>query len=453
MILNNLFFGPKLLGNSVYNSDLNNGNIILNKYLVFGSKRFQPIENISKDFDNKIDLEKDIIWRKKWPLAATRSDWIQHMVDADNPLREKIALFWNHVVPISVGIWGFAQNLLIDAYRKNALENYEVLLKEVLSSPCAMNFLNADNSTKEKPNQNMPRELLELFTVGVDNLYQNDVIEVSRAFAGRRTGGPVNAPTGSPALPYPYKMYLDLGRIDTGQKTILGKSGFWDGDDAIEILVSSKSTYYRIAEKFMRFFVTDNPQQSDILELAENSWSIKRLNIQDLMEFALRCNWFDGPKYAKSKVKTPVELWVGLQGSLGIKNYSSELNSFVLREMGQNVFFPPNVGGWPWGKGWLQGNLLNNRLFLPLAILDTSQKSKNSFSWGLKEKIQYRVLNPHLLSYAYEYNVVFDFDEFKEKIKANNIDINDWLGVDIKSKIDTYADLKRAISHPSFQYL
>lgn len=409
---------------------------------------FKSIERLSKEFDRKIDLEKDIKWRKKWPEAATRSDWIQYMVESDNPLREKVALFWNHVVPISIGIWGFAQNLLIDAYRKNAFENYEVLLKEVLSTPCAMKFLNAYHSTKEKPNQNMPRELLELFTVGIDNFDQKDVIEISRSFAGRRTVNPDNF-----ELPYPYKMYLDSNRIDNGQKTILGKSGLWAGDDAIDILVNTKSTYYRIAEKFMRFFVTDNPQESDILELAENSWSCKRLNIQDLIEFALRSNWFDGLKYAKSKVKTPVELWVGLQRLLGIKNFSSELHGYVLREMGQNVFFPPNVGGWPWGKGWLQGNLLKNRLFLPLALLDISQKTRSSSSWGLKEKIQYRVLKPHLLSYAYEHNIVFDFDQFRETLKSKNVDINEWLGVKVVAKIDTYSDLKRAISHPSFQYI
>jgi uncharacterized protein (DUF1800 family) len=448
MILNNVFFGRKLLSNSNDDSELNNGNIIFNKHIIFGLKCFQTIENISKDFDNKIDLEKDIVWRKKWPLAATRSDWIQYIVDEENPLCEKVALFWNHVVPISVGIWGFAQNLLIDAYRKNAFENYEVLLKEVLATPCAMKFLNADNSTKEMPNQNMPRELLELFTVGVDNFNQNDVIQVSMAFAGRRTGGPDNL-----ELSYPYKMYLDADRVDTRQKTILGKSGFWSGDDAIDILVNSKATYYRIAEKFMRFFVSDNPQRSDILELVENSWSCKRLNIQDLIEYAVHSNWFDGPKYAKSKVKTPVELWIGLQRSLGIKNYSSELHSYVLREMGQNVFFPPNVGGWPWGKGWLQGNLLKNRLFLPLALLDISRKTRSSSSWGLKEKIQYRVLDPHLLSFAYEYNIVFDFDQFRETLKSKNIDINEWLGVKVITKIDTYSDLKRAISHPSFQYI
>jgi uncharacterized protein (DUF1800 family) len=359
-----------------------------------------------------------------------------------------VALFWNHVVPISVGIWGFAQNLLIDAYRKNAFENYEVLLKEVLSTPCAMKFLNAYHSTKDKPNQNMSRELLELFTVGVDNFNQKDVIEVSRAFAGRRTVNPDNF-----ELPYPYKMYLDSNRIDNGQKIILGKSGFWGGDDAIDILVNTKSTYYRIAEKFMYFFVTDKPEHTHIKELTENSWSLQRLNVKDFIEYAIQSNWFDSPKYAKSKVKTPVELWVGLQRLLGIKNYSSKLHSYVLREMGQNVFFPLNVGGWPWGKGWLQGNLLKNRLFLPLAVLDISQKSKNSFSWGLKEKIQYRVFQPHLLSYAYEHNIVFEFDQFRETLKSKNIDINEWLGVKVVAKIDTYSDLKRAISHPSFQYI
>jgi len=441
MIENKLFFEPKLLKESSEVSYLNNENYL---YQI----EFESIESISKNIGSIRDIDKDIKWREKWPDTAIRTDWIQHMVDCENPLREKVALFWNHVVPISVGIWGFAQNLLIDAYRKNAFENYEVLLKEVLSTPCAMKFLNAYGSSKLKPNQNMPRELLELFTVGADNFSQSDVIEVSRAFTGRRTVNPDNF-----ELPYPYAMFLDLNSMDCGLKTILGKSGNWDGDDAIALLVNSRATYYRIADKFMRFFISDCPDNKHVVELAENSLLLKRLNIKDFIDYVLNSNWLNSTRYSKAKVKTPVELWVGLQRLLGIRSYTSELHSYVLREMGQNVFFPPNVGGWPWGNSWLQGNLLKNRLFLPVALLDISHKIPSSDNWGLKEKIEYRLLKPHLLGYRYEFNVVFDFEQFRDTLISKNVDINYWLGVEGVSKIDTFDDLKMAISHPSFQFV
>lgn len=424
-----------------------NGNVFL-KYQNSYIEHFSTIESVSNAYSNKINFEKDLKWRSNWPDAAIRTDWIQHMVDCENPLREKVSLFWNHVVPISVGIWGFAQNLLIDAYRKNAFENYEVLLKEVLSTPCAMKFLNAYGSSKAKPNQNMPRELLELFTVGVDNFSQRDVTEVSRAFTGRRTVNPDNF-----ELPYPYTMYLDQNSVDGDVKRILGNSGDWDGDDAIDLLVNTRATYYRIADKFMRFFISDCPDEKHVVELVENSLLLNRLNIKDLIDYVLKSNWLNSKKYFKSKVKTPVEFWVGLQRLLGIRSYSSELHSYVLREMGQNVFFPPNVGGWPWGNSWLQGNLLKNRLFLPVALLDISQKGLSIDNWGLKEKIEYRLFKPHLLGYRYEYNVVFDFEQFRDTLISKNVDINDWLGIKGVSKIDTYKDLKMAISHPSFQFV
>ena len=202
-ILNRFAFGPKIewLKDDSKRKLLTDQEFLID-WILNTIPQFEPCSSF---FSKNLHFDESIIskdqWRKRWPSAAQRADWIENMVNLDNPLREKLALFWNHVIPISVGIWSFAQDLLLDAFRENATSNYTTLLIAVSESPCAMKFLNSYHSQKDKPNQNFPRELLEIFTVGPDNYSQQDIIELSRAFTGRRTVHPDTF-----AIPYPYKM-------------------------------------------------------------------------------------------------------------------------------------------------------------------------------------------------------------------------------------------------------
>jgi uncharacterized protein (DUF1800 family) len=414
-------------------------------WLINEVPEFVEIEKVNKEFSTGAKIGSNEKWRKRWPDAAVRTDWIQFMVELDNPLREKAALFWNHVVPISVGIWGFAQNLLIDSYRKNAFEDYNVLLKDVLASPCAMKFLNAYHSRKDSPNQNMPRELLELFTVGIDNYSQDDVLEISRAFAGRRTVNPDNF-----KLPYPYQMYIDENNEDRGKKNILGQTGNWDGNDAIDILVNSKHTHDRIAQLFIRFFVSDKPKDEHVDELAAFTFSKNRINFIDLVQYTINSDWFFRDEYIGNKVKTPVEHWVGFQKKIGLKVLTSELHSNVLRQFGQDVFFPINVGGWPWGEGWLNGNLLINRVFLPKAILEIAQENQQEIEMSFSEKVTYRTFKKHLLGMRFESAVLLNIREVIHILKENNVKLSSWvLSRNTSLKND---EISYLITHQLFQY-
>lgn len=444
-ILNRFGFGPKIewLKDDSKKKLLSDQELLID-WILNTIPQFEPC---SSYFSKNLHFDESVIskeqWRKRWPSAAQRADWIETMVNLDNPIREKLALFWNHVIPISVGIWPFAQDLLLDAFRENATSNYATLLIAVSESPCAMKFLNSYHSQKDKPNQNFPRELLEIFTVGPDNYSQQDVIELSRAFTGRRTVHPDTF-----AIPYPYKMYIDYNQFDNGIKTILGKTGNWDGRDAIKILVDQKNTANLLATKFLKFFVSDNPEKHHLEELTNFIYHNAKFDIIEIVEFILRSSWFYNSKYLNTKVKTPVELWVGYQRSLGMRTANSEIHNKLLQEFGQNVLFPQNVGGWPWGKNWLNGNLLLKRFFLPKAVLDISQNQNIPEEMSTGDKIIYRTYKSNLLGFRYDFQVSFKKDVFHEIIKNNNINLNQWL---LNQNTNDVKSLDRIITCPQFQ--
>ena len=441
-ILNRFGFGPKLQWLENENHKLLSDQNYLVDWILHSIPAYQNLEQHINQYSSISEYKKTDPWRKNWPTSATLSDYIETLVNLDNPIREKLTLFWNHHVPMSVGIWNFAQNLLIDSYRSTVISNYNDLLKSVSASPCAMKFLNAYHSKKNAPNQNFARELLELFTVGIDNFNQNDVEEVARCFTGRRTVSPDNF-----NLPYPYKMYIDSSEFDDGIKTIFGKSGKYSGDDAIDILIDQKTTASKLALNFMRFFVSDNPKNEHTEELSKFIFSCK-FNTLEIVEFILNSKWFYYPEYINNKVKTPVELWISFQRSLNIVIETSKSHSYALKNFGQTIFHPPNVGGWPWGKSWLTGKNLENRIFLLSAFIEISQDTLPVQKMDLAEKIIYRTTKQNLLGYRYDHLIYFDSSKLEELLQIHNISIANWLISEEKNEFD----LKQSITHPSYQY-
>ena len=444
-ILNRFGFGPKLswLSSKEKSRLLEDKDFLIN-WITQSNEGFVESRNI--EVEQRFSDKK---WQERWPLATMRCKWVQRMIELENPIEEKIALFWNHAIPVSVNIWGFAQDVLMDAFRNNATSDYNQLLKEVLYSPCSLKFLNAYHSHKNAPNQNMPRELLELFTVGIDNYTQKDVIELSRCFTGLRTISPyAGEPFPFENIPYPYKMYIDDGAQDRGEKTILGQTGRFDSDEAIDILVSDINTHVNIAKKFMMFFVSDNPLRKHIQELSQLTYSKGKINISDLIAHTLSSNWFYDDQYKRNKVKTPVEFWVGLFRHTGLKTETMELHSNALRMLGQNVFFPENVGGWPWGKSWFRGINLFNRIAIPRVLISISHDEEQTSEMSLFEKVKYRTTHRSLLGFRYEYAVVFNEDDFLNIIGPSNKILAQWLG----TSNNHYNNILQHLSSTEYQY-
>jgi len=278
--------------------------------------------------------------------------WLEQMINSSQQLREKMSLFWHgHFATRTVNI--FYQQKLLDIIRTNALGNFGDLLKAVSKSASMINFLNNNQNRKDHPNENFAREVMELFTLGRGNYTENDVKESARAFTG--WGAEFNG-----------DFVFRERQHDEGQKTFLGKTGHFDGDDILKIILEQKQTALFITRKIYRYFVNTDADQDKVEWLANRFF--QHYDIEKLMTDIFTSDWFYSEKNIGARIKSPVELIAGIRRMLPmqIDNEASQL--LLQRLLGQILFYPPNVAGWPGGKNWIDSSTLMMRLRIPQLI-------------------------------------------------------------------------------------
>lgn len=301
--------------------------------------------------------------------------WLNEMVNSDAQLREKISLFWHgHFASRNENI--FYQQILLDIVRKNALGNFGDLLHEVSKSAAMINFLNNNQNKKDHPNENFAREVMELFTMGRGNYTENDVKESARAFTG--WGADLQG-----------EFVFRKNQHDDGQKTVLGKTGYFDGNDVLDILLEQKQTAKFICKKMYRFFVNDNADEQKVNWLADRFYNNK-YDITKLVEDIFTSEWFYDQKNIGAIIKSPVELLVGIRRMLPMQIENAESQILIQRVLGQLLFYPPNVAGWPGGTNWIDSSALMFRLRIPQIIYASAEiqmkpKDDDDQMMGMKE--------------------------------------------------------------------
>ena len=222
-------------------------------------------------------------------------------------------------------------------------------------------YLDSTTNRRIHPNENYARELMELFCLGVGNYTEKDVKEVARAFTGWDVAGD--------------KFQFNASQHDTNPKTFLGQTGNFDGDDAIKIILAQPAASKFIARKLIKFFVFDEPAPSDALiepiarELRENEFHIGKT-----VSRILSSNLFFSEHAIGRKVRSPVELGMGLLMALGATTNLISLNQ-AMTDIGQGLFFPPNVKGWDGGRAWINSSTLLGRANLVAHVLTASETS------------------------------------------------------------------------------
>lgn len=305
--------------------------------------------------------------------------WLNEMVDSDAQLREKMSLFWHgHFASRNLNI--FYQQLLLDSIRKNALGNFGELLGEVSKSAAMLNFLNNNQNKKDHPNENFAREVMELFTLGRGNYSEQDVKEAARAFTG--WGANLQGD-------FVFRKF----QHDQGKKTLLGKTGNFDGDDVLTILLEQKQTAGFITRKIYRYFVNDKLDEEKAAWLADRFYQ-SNYDIAELMEDIFTGNWFYDAQHIGVRIKSPVELITGIRRMLPMKIENEEVQLLLQRVLGQLLFYPPNVAGWPGGTSWIDSSTLMFRLRLPQFIsqsgeFQTKPKEDDDQTLGMKEKEEF----------------------------------------------------------------
>lgn len=279
--------------------------------------------------------------------------WFEQMVNSSNTLQEKMALFWHgHFACRSSN--PFFDQQYVEIIRKNALGNFGTLLKEISKSPSMLQFLNNQQNKKEHPNENFAREVMELFTIGRGNYTEHDIKEAARAFTGF-------------AFDKSAQFIFRKKQHDDGVKLIFGKTGNFDGDDVLEMLLEKKECAHFIATKVYRFFVNDVVNENNVQQLSDVFYN-SGYDIQKLLHAIFSSNWFYNIENRGCKIKSPIELLVGYTRIIPFQFTDNKSNVFIQKSLGQELLNPPNVAGWPGGKNWIDSSLLLFRMRLPQAL-------------------------------------------------------------------------------------
>ena len=307
------------------------------------------------DEQEKKEMKKD--FRKR--TEDLNLLWIDTMVRTDYPLAEKTALFWHGHFATHIDNPYYDQKLL-DIFRSKGLGNFGDLLREVSKSSSMLQFLNNQQNKKKHPNENFAREVMELFTLGRGHYTEDDVKEAARAFTGWAFDGNGD-------------FIFRINQHDTGEKNFLGKTGNFNGDDILEIILQQKQTALFITGKIYRFFVSDEKIDENHVQTLAKEFYNSHYDIRALLTNIFTSDWFYKQDIVGAKIKSPVELLVGYQRMLPITFNDPKIQIHIQRILGQHLFNPPGVAGWAGGKNWIDSSSLVVRMRLPEALLGNAE--------------------------------------------------------------------------------
>ena len=284
--------------------------------------------------------------------------WMDRMASSPAQLREKMTLFWHGHFACRVRQPDAALSLH-NTTRQYALGKFSDLLLAVSREPAMLQFLNNQQNRKEHPNENFAREVMELFTLGRGNYSEADVKEAARAFTGW-------------AYDYQGNFRLRERDHDAGPKTFLGRAGNFTGEQALKIILEQPAAATFLTTKIYRFFVNEVPNPAHIEPLAA-AFRKSGYDISDLLERMFSADWFYEPANVGTHIKSPVELLAGLRRTLNLKIDNGQLLLGYQRALGQSLFQPPNVAGWPGGRSWIDSSSLLLRLQLPTILFKNAE--------------------------------------------------------------------------------
>jgi uncharacterized protein (DUF1800 family) len=343
--------------------------------------------------------------------------WLNNMINSKAQLREKLSFFWHGHFACRARNAMYSQDLF-NIIKENALGNFGDMLRAVSKSPAMLQFLNNQQNRKGHPNENFAREVMELFTLGRGNYTENDVKEAARAF----TGWAFNK---DGAFDFKKRAH------DADSKSVLGQTGNFDGDDVLNILLKNPQTANFICKKMYKFFVNEKVDETNVQYLAKRFFK-NNYDIKKLLEDIFTSDWFYEEKNIGTKIKSPVELMVGIRRFLPLTMDNNDAQLLFQRVLGQILFYPPNVAGWPGGKNWIDSSTLMVRLQIPQALsskdaIEIKPKSDDDTNMGMTEEKKMRigkkaVFNKTGASSIIEWKIVENIFAKVERPKlANNI--------------------------------
>ena len=326
-----------------------------------------------------------------------QAEWVYRMINTRRPLEEKMALFWHQLFATGNSKVDNPPELTqqIGMFREHGMGSFRDLLVELAKNPAMIFWLDNNGNHMGAINENWGRELLELFSMGVGNYSEDDIKEASRAFTGWTIGPKIpRNPLGRFYWSFEYRPEDH----DDGQKTFLGHTGNFDGQDIIDLVVKQPATARFLSRHLYNFFVADEPQVP--------SWNITPPNdpaaidaliatynetdgdIRAMLRTLFNSDFFKNARY--SRVKSPAELVIGTAKMAG--NYQGPRPgfnqlAFECAYQGQELLNPPSVESWHTGAEWIDGGALVRRVNFAAGLLgDTSLPGVQSIVGNLRER-------------------------------------------------------------------
>lgn len=299
------------------------------------------------------DKLKLMAQERRESISSLNDAWVAQMSNVAYAFREKMTLFWHNHFACRSRTVGFIQQQN-NTLRTHALGKFGDLLMAVSKDAAMLQFLNNQQNRKRSPNENFAREVMELFTLGRGQYTEQDIKEAARAFTG--WGFNING-----------EFVFRENFHDDGLKTIFGKSGKYKGEDVIEMLLANPKTALHISTKIYRAFVNEKIDETHIEAMAKRFYH-SNYDIADLMEYVFTTDWFYQSINIGAQIKSPVEYLAGLQRIFNLDFVDKTPVLYTQKILGQVLFNPPNVAGWPGGKAWIDSSSLLSRLQLPSVL-------------------------------------------------------------------------------------
>ncbi len=281
--------------------------------------------------------------------SELQSWWLKQMITTTTPFSDQMTLFWhNHFVSslqkVKFPFLMYQQHALL---RKNAVGNFEFLVHAISKDPAMTLYLDNQSNRKSAPNENYARELMELFTLGEGHYDEQDIKQAARAF----TGWQVDKENGL--------FNVNQRQHDSGEKTFFGKTGNFDGEDIVDLIFSAKADQVAllITGKLWRHFVSLTNDDTEIARLA-HVFEKNNFQLQPLLKAMFLSDSFWAQMDQPNLIKSPVDFVVGTQRAFSLEVTEASLVRQMGRNMGQMLFAPPNVKGWPGGESWITSSTL-----------------------------------------------------------------------------------------------
>ena len=374
---------------------MSNADIALMAHLMrragFGASRDELEQRNARGYENVVEdllnpgaansMPDDVIRRYHVDMAEMRelnsagAYWLYRMVTTDNPLEEKMALFWHSLFATGYSKLNQARALMnqIDTFRRNAMGDFRTMLVELSKDPAMIIWLDNNDNHKGDINENYGRELLELFSMGIGNYTEDDVKECARAFTGWTLGNAEYMATrASRDSIWPYSriawhfQYRDHDH-DDGEKTFLGETGNFNGEDIIDIIVRQDATARFICTRLFQFFAADEVGDAGeaVIDEMTATYFASNYEIRSVLRTLFNSDYFKSDDARFARVKGPVELVVGavrLAGTYQEPTFGADQLARYTMYMGQGIFQPPSVEGWHEGAEWIDSGALVERV-------------------------------------------------------------------------------------------